>query len=157
MSSSALNQWVLQKRELDRVRTYGKGRVPFYDMCVWATEGSGRKLIGFTDIDPKLRNKLHGSNALQNGCYMCLLWTRVLYSIVKTRQSNPPISQFNNPCNEFPSFWSMFEYNTIHTNLTVAFVLSLFIILLHIYALQRSGLGLYWSMRSALMLQYTVR
>ena len=39
---------------------------------------------------------------------MCIQWTRVLYSVVITRQSNPPISQFNSPCNEFTSFWSMF-------------------------------------------------
>ena len=26
---------------------------------------------------------------------MCIQWTRVLYSVVITRQSNPPISQFN--------------------------------------------------------------
>ena len=43
---------------------------------------------------------------------MCVQWTRVLYSAVITRQSNPPISQFNSPCNEFTSFWSMFVYNT---------------------------------------------
>jgi len=29
-----------------------------------------------------------------------LQWTRVLYSVVITRHSNPPISQFNSPCNE---------------------------------------------------------
>jgi len=47
---------------------------------------------------------------------MCLQWTRVLYSVVITRQSNPPISQFNSPCNEFTSVWSMFVYNTLSTN-----------------------------------------
>jgi len=43
---------------------------------------------------------------------MCVQWTRVLYSVVITRQSKPPISQLNNPYNEFTSFWSMFVYNT---------------------------------------------
>ena len=43
---------------------------------------------------------------------MCIQWTRVLYSGVTTRHSNPHISQFNSPCNEFMSVWSMFEYNT---------------------------------------------
>ena len=43
---------------------------------------------------------------------MCMQLTRVLYSVVLTRQSNPPISQFNSPCNEFTSVWSMFVYNT---------------------------------------------
>jgi len=42
---------------------------------------------------------------------MSIEWTRVIYSLVITRQSNPPISQFNSPCNEFTSFWSMFLYN----------------------------------------------
>jgi len=42
---------------------------------------------------------------------MCIQWTRVLYSVVLTGQSNPPISQFNTPCNEFTSVWSMFVYN----------------------------------------------
>jgi len=43
---------------------------------------------------------------------MYIQWTRVLYSVVITRQSNPPISQFNSPCNEFTSVWSMFLYTT---------------------------------------------
>ena len=43
---------------------------------------------------------------------MCLQWTRVLYSVVLTQQSNPPISQFNRPCNEFTSVWSMSVYNS---------------------------------------------
>ena len=45
---------------------------------------------------------------------MCIQWTRGLYSVVVTRQSNPPISQFNRPCNEFTIGWPMFVYNT-HT------------------------------------------
>ena len=40
-------------------------------------------------------------------------WTRVLYYVVITWQSNLPISQFNSPCNEHTSVWSMFVYNTI--------------------------------------------
>ena len=44
---------------------------------------------------------------------MCIQWARVLYSVVITQQSNPPISQFNSPCNEFTSFWSMFVYNNV--------------------------------------------
>ena len=63
------------------------------------------------NIDLKLWNKNMDLNALQNRCYMCLQWTCVLYSIVITRQSNPPISQFNSLCNEFTSVWSMFVYN----------------------------------------------
>ena len=42
---------------------------------------------------------------------MCIQWTRVLYSVVITRQSNPPIAQFNSLCNEFWSVLSMFVYN----------------------------------------------
>jgi len=47
---------------------------------------------------------------------MCLQWTRVPYSVVITRQSNSPISQFNSLCNEFTSAWSMFVYNIIDLN-----------------------------------------
>ena len=42
----------------------------------------------------------------------CIQWTHVLYSVVITRQSNPPISQYNSPCNKFTSFCSMFVYNS---------------------------------------------
>ena len=41
---------------------------------------------------------------------MCIQWTRVLYVVI-TWQSIPPISNFNSPCNEFTSVWSMFVYN----------------------------------------------
>jgi len=34
---------------------------------------------------------------------MCIQWTRDKYSAVITQQSNPPISKFNNLCNEFAS------------------------------------------------------
>ena len=47
---------------------------------------------------------------------MCIQWTRVLYSVVITWQSNPTISQFNSLCNEFTGFWSMFVYNTTPDN-----------------------------------------
>jgi len=36
-----------------------------------------------------------------------------IYSVVITRQSNPHISKFKSPCNEF---WSMFPWNT-HTKI----------------------------------------
>ena len=49
---------------------------------------------------------------------MCIQWTRVLYYAVITRQSNPPISQFNSPCNEFTSFCSMFVYNISTATMT---------------------------------------
>ena len=51
-------------------------------------------------------------DALQNRCYMCISWTRVLYSVVITWQSNPPVSQFFSLWNVFKSVWSMFVYNT---------------------------------------------
>ena len=38
---------------------------------------------------------------------MCIQWPRVLYSIVITWPSNPHISQFSRPCNEFTNGWSM--------------------------------------------------
>jgi len=39
---------------------------------------------------------------------MCIQWTCVLYSVVITRQSNPSISQFNSPRNEFMSIGLMY-------------------------------------------------
>ena len=42
----------------------------------------------------------------------CEIGDTCVYSVVITGQSNPPISQFNSPCNDFTSFWSMFVYNT---------------------------------------------
>jgi len=50
------------------------------------------------------------TNALQNRCYMCIQWTRVLYSVVITWQSKSPISQFNSLCNDFTTVWL---YNVI--------------------------------------------
>jgi len=43
---------------------------------------------------------------------MFIQWTRVIYSVVISQQSNPPITQFSRQCNEFTSVWSMFSYNT---------------------------------------------
>ena len=43
---------------------------------------------------------------------MCIQRTRVIYSVVITRPCNLPISEFNSPCNEFTSVWSMFAYNS---------------------------------------------
>ena len=56
------------------------------------------------------RIKYIDHNALQNRCYMCIQWTRVIYSGVITWQSYPLISQFNSLCNEFTSVWSMLVY-----------------------------------------------
>jgi len=53
---------------------------------------------------------------------MCIQWTRVLYSVVLTRQSNPPISQFNSPCNEFTGVWSMFVYSNSNSELYTAII-----------------------------------
>jgi len=53
---------------------------------------------------------------------MCIHWKRVLYSVVitqLTRQSNPPISQFNSPCNEITSVWSMFPFSIKTQNATL--------------------------------------
>ena len=49
---------------------------------------------------PDTPKQITWSNALQNRCYICIQWTHVLYSVVKTWKSNPPISQFKRPCNE---------------------------------------------------------
>jgi len=62
-------------------------------------------MLLYENIDQIFPNKLHGP--------MCIHWKRVLYSVVITRQSNTPISQFNSLCNEFTSVWTMFVYNTL--------------------------------------------
>ena len=62
---------------------------------------------------PESTEYITWTNVFQYRCYMCIHWTLVLYPVVITRPSNPPISQFNSPCNEFTSFWSMFVYNTM--------------------------------------------
>jgi len=53
-----------------------------------------------------LPNNLHGATHCKicDTMYMCIQLTRVLYSVAIPRQSNPHISQFNIPCNEFASF-----------------------------------------------------
>ena len=56
----------------------------------------------YENIDQLLPNKLHGPMHYEI-CDTCVYngqWTRVLYSVVITRQSNPPIPQFNSPCND---------------------------------------------------------
>ena len=83
----------------------------------WWSQHFGNRLTNITLLLYKntdqtlLTNKSHGPNALQSRWYMCIQWTRVLYSVVITRQSNPPISKFNSLCNKLTSFWSMFVYN----------------------------------------------
>ena len=59
--------------------------------------------------------KNHMDQCITDTCNMYRKWTRVLYSVVITRQSNPLMSQFNSLCNEFTSVWSMFVcYNMVY-------------------------------------------
>ena len=44
-----------------------------------------------------LNKKINRINALQNRCYMFIQWTSILYYVVITWHSNPPILQFNSP------------------------------------------------------------
>ena len=57
---------------------------------------------------------------------MCIQLTSVLYSVVITPQSNPPFSEFNRPCNEFLSVWSVFPNNTslVHHIVQLTWVLN---------------------------------
>ena len=41
----------------------------------------------------------------------CVYNGYLFYTLVITRQSNPPSSQFHSPCNDFTSFWSICVYN----------------------------------------------
>ena len=84
-----------------------------YCVTIMWIERSFTDGVLYTNIDLKLRNKSHGPMHYKI-CVtcVCIQWTRVLYSVVITRQSNAPISQFNSPCNVFTSLRSMFVYNT---------------------------------------------
>ena len=42
---------------------------------------------------------------------MCIQWTRNIYSVLKTRQSNPSVSKFSRWYNEFTSVQSVFPCN----------------------------------------------
>ena len=57
----------------------------------------------YENIDQILPNKLHGSMHYKIGV-TCVYNGHVFYTLfVITRQSNPRISQFNSPCNEYPA------------------------------------------------------
>jgi len=77
-------------------------------ILIW---GLGNCRILYTNIDLKLRNKLHGPMHCKKVIHVYTMETCMLY----TRQSNPPISQFNSPFNEFTSVWSMVVYTTRFT------------------------------------------
>ena len=51
-------------------------------------------------IDLKLWNNLHGPMHCKIGDICVFIRTRILYSVVITWQSNPPISHFNSLCYE---------------------------------------------------------
>ena len=69
-------------------------------------------VISYDQIIPYCKARDRYASMVQGRCYMYILWTRALYSAVITRQSNPPLSQFNSLCNKFKSFWAMFLYNS---------------------------------------------
>ena len=71
------------------------------------------KLILHTNIEMKLRNKIHCEQMHYKVGVPCIQWTWDLCSVVITRKANPPISTFSRSCNEFTSVWSMVQYNTI--------------------------------------------
>ena len=57
---------------------------------------------------------------------MYIQWTRVIYSVVITWQSNPHILQFNSPCNKFTSFCS--SLYTLHEVFIMLLLLKTFIV-----------------------------
>ena len=67
------------------------------------------------NIDLKLRNKLRRPMHYNIGATKNCGFNghTVVYFVVPviTRTSNPPISQFSRPCNEFMRVWWMFPYN----------------------------------------------
>ena len=89
--------------------------------------------ILYENIDQILTNKLHGPMHYKIGV-TCVYngWTRVLYSVVITRTSNPPISQLNSPCNEFMSVWSMFVCNNNCRNFSLQYSRSSYYIRLNL-------------------------
>ena len=64
----------------------------------------------YENIDQILLNKSHGPMHYKIGV-TCIYHGHVFFTLVITLQSNPPISQFISPCNEFTSVWSMCVYN----------------------------------------------
>jgi len=52
----------------------------------------------YENSDQTLPNKW--TNALQNKCYPCIQWSRVLYPVVIKRESNTHFSPCNSRCNE---------------------------------------------------------
>ena len=66
----------------------------------------------YMNVDLKLQNKFHRQMHYKIG--VTYVYNRhVFYTVVITRQSNPPISTFSSLCNEFTSVWSMFVYNML--------------------------------------------
>ena len=81
----------------------------------------GHLMCIYTNIDRSLPNKLHGPMHYKIGVTCVYNWHMFYTLFVITWQSNPPVSQFNCPCNEFTSVWSMFVYNTSRKVLNVTF------------------------------------
>ena len=77
-----IHQSVLTKRKINNNTVKQYSRLHVLSCSVWEHWPDTPKYITWT-------------NALQNRCYMCIQWTSVLYFVVITWQSNPPISQFN--------------------------------------------------------------
>jgi len=53
---------------------------------------------------------------------MCIKLTLDINIVVITRQSDPPISQFSRPYNEFKSIWSMFSCNMLCYHFRINFL-----------------------------------
>jgi len=76
-------------------------------------------MLFYEKIHQTLPNKSHGPMYCKIGD-TCVDSGHVFYTrYVITRQSNPPISQFNSLCNWFTSLWSMFVYNNFLYNSVV--------------------------------------
>ena len=72
----------------------------------------------YENIDQILPNKLHGPMHYKK---LLHVYTMDTCSVVITWQYYPSISQFNSPCNEFTSVWSMFLYTTCDITFSVIF------------------------------------
>ena len=85
-----------------------KNRCTMYYKC------ENQQQQNVNNIDLKLRNKWRRQMHYNIGATKSVFnGHTVVYFVVPviTRTSNPPISQFSRPCNEFMRVWWMFPYN----------------------------------------------
>jgi len=80
-----------QFSEIEEEHRYGELLLNSHSLIVCDCYFTLSQELLYTNIDLKQWKKITCTNAKQNRYYVCIQWTSVLYSLVITRQSNPPI------------------------------------------------------------------